>query len=114
MITNNVGNLDRRGTITEMAYDDDDPELLLSGLWIPSWHVRTRVPSNVTTPDQGHHWVVTRDVSLLNIEDTDEDEESHTPWYIQRSSINIDPGSYDFWCRLRALLNDRGNFQTEE
>ena len=97
-----------------MAYDNDDPEAQLSGLWTPRWHVRSRLSSSVTTPDQRHHWVVVSNIALLDIEDEDEEDETHTPWYIQRSLINIDPGSYEFWCRLQALLNDRGNFQTEE
>ena len=109
-----INNSNRPHSIMEIAYDNDNPEAELSGSWTPRWRFRTRTSSSVRTFHQDHRWVMVSSRPISDIEDEDEEEETPNSWYIQRAIINIDPGSYDFWCRLHALIDDRGYFQTEE
>ena len=107
--------------VSELACENGRPEKELNPSFIPKWIEQRRWIWEQYDINEKYDWVIISEYESRmspTFAHVDEFEEeffgdnnipSWSVWYIQRREVNIDPGSYAFWCRLAGLILDRQN-----
>ena len=103
--------------VSELACENGRPEKELNPSFIPKWIENTRWIWEYYDINEKYDWVIISEYesrmspTFVDVDEFEEDNNipSWSVWYIQRREVNIDPGSYAFWCRLAALIRDRQN-----
>ena len=98
--------------VIEVACENGRPEMQLAHSWCPIYSTRTRWLHHGPGNDMFNEWIIVSEWDTGN-RNWNGIPRPHN-WYVQRSNVNMDPGTYSFWCRLYALLEERGYFQKEE
>ena len=98
--------------VLEVACGNGRPEMELRASWSPLYMTRTRWLRYPNRNDPINEWVIVAEWDI-GMGYWNGIPRPHK-WYLQRSNINMNPGTYSFYCKLYALLEERAYFQKEE